>query len=71
LIDICREGKNPNFAMKAVIGCTAGGIGAFVGTPAEISLIRMTADGRYDKQLISISWVQVFRLPEVQVFHDK
>jgi len=26
---------------------TAGGIGAFVGTPAEISLIRMTADGRW------------------------
>jgi len=25
---------------------TAGAIGAFVGTPAEISLIRMTADGR-------------------------
>ncbi|XP_045163610.1 mitochondrial 2-oxoglutarate/malate carrier protein-like isoform X2 [Mercenaria mercenaria] len=41
-----KEGKNPNFFMKAVIGCTAGGIGAFVGTPAEISLIRMTADGR-------------------------
>jgi len=46
LIYVCRDGKNPNFAMKAVIGCTAGGIGAFVGTPAEISLIRMTADGR-------------------------
>ncbi|KAH3822354.1 mitochondrial 2-oxoglutarate/malate carrier protein-like [Dreissena polymorpha] len=41
-----REGKNPNFAMKALIGCTAGGLAAFVGTPAEISLIRMTADGR-------------------------
>ncbi|XP_052759732.1 mitochondrial 2-oxoglutarate/malate carrier protein-like [Mya arenaria] len=41
-----RDGKNPSFTMKALIGCTAGGIGAFVGTPAEISLIRMTADGR-------------------------
>ncbi|KAL4221436.1 hypothetical protein ACF0H5_019693 [Mactra antiquata] len=41
-----RDGKNPNFFKKAIIGCTAGGIGAFVGTPAEISLIRMTADGR-------------------------
>ena len=25
---------------------TAGATGAFVGTPAEVSLIRMTADGR-------------------------
>ena len=41
-----RDGKPPNFATKAGIGLTAGAIGAFVGTPAEISLIRMTADGR-------------------------
>lgn len=27
-------------------GMTAGAVGAFIGTPAEISLIRMTADGR-------------------------
>ena len=27
-------------------GVTAGGIGSFIGTPAEISLIRMTSDGR-------------------------
>ena len=32
--------------MKAAIGMTAGAVGAFVGTPAEISLIRMTSDGR-------------------------
>ena len=36
----------PGFFTKAAIGMTAGGIGAFVGTPAEISLIRMTSDGR-------------------------
>ncbi|XP_067947918.1 mitochondrial 2-oxoglutarate/malate carrier protein-like [Watersipora subatra] len=40
------DGKPPNFATKAVIGMTAGGVGAFVGTPADLSLIRMTADGR-------------------------
>jgi len=40
------EGKPPGFLMKAVIGMTAGAVGAFVGTPAEISLIRMTSDGR-------------------------
>lgn len=33
--------------MKAGIGMAAGAVGAFVGTPAEISLIRMTSDGRY------------------------
>lgn len=33
--------------MKCAIGMTAGAVGAFVGTPAEISLIRMTSDGRY------------------------
>ncbi|XP_072040159.1 mitochondrial 2-oxoglutarate/malate carrier protein-like isoform X2 [Amphiura filiformis] len=40
------DGKPPNFLMKATIGMTAGGIAALVGTPAEISLIRMCADGR-------------------------
>jgi len=34
------------FYMKAFIGMSAGGIGAFIGTPAEISLVRMTSDGR-------------------------
>nr|XP_005997952.1 PREDICTED: mitochondrial 2-oxoglutarate/malate carrier protein [Latimeria chalumnae] len=40
------DGTVPNFFMKALIGMTAGAIGAFVGTPAEVALIRMTADGR-------------------------
>ncbi|XP_043541407.1 mitochondrial 2-oxoglutarate/malate carrier protein-like, partial [Chiloscyllium plagiosum] len=39
------DGTPPNFLLKALIGMTAGAIGAFVGTPAEVSLIRMTADG--------------------------
>ena len=41
------DGKPPNFLTKAAIGMTAGAVGSFIGTPAEISLIRMTADGRY------------------------
>ncbi|XP_005091215.1 mitochondrial 2-oxoglutarate/malate carrier protein [Aplysia californica] len=41
-----KDGKPPNFITKAFLGVTAGGIGAFVGTPAEVALIRMTADGR-------------------------
>merc|ERR1712020_76871 len=39
------EGKPPGFFMKAALGMTAGGAGAFVGTPAEVALIRMTSDG--------------------------
>lgn len=40
------EGQPPGFLMKAVLGMAAGVVGAFVGTPAEVALIRMTADGR-------------------------
>lgn len=40
------DGKPPNFATKAGLGMLAGVCGAFVGTPAEVSLIRMTSDGR-------------------------
>jgi solute carrier family 25 oxoglutarate transporter 11 len=36
----------PSFWTKLAIGMTAGGIGSVVGTPAEVSLIRMTSDGR-------------------------
>nr|XP_009862380.1 mitochondrial 2-oxoglutarate/malate carrier protein [Ciona intestinalis] len=41
-----KDGNPPNFFKKAALGMTAGACGAFVGTPAEVSLIRMTADGR-------------------------
>lgn len=40
------DGTPPGFLLKALIGMTAGATGAFVGTPAEVALIRMTADGR-------------------------
>lgn len=39
-------GKPPGFFTKAAIGMAAGAVGAFFGTPAEVSLIRMTSDGR-------------------------
>ena len=45
---IISDGKAPPFLGKLLIGMTAGGLGSLVGTPAEISLIRMTADGRYE-----------------------
>jgi len=40
------DGKPPGFFAKAGLGMIAGVIGSFVGTPAEVSLIRMTSDGR-------------------------
>lgn len=43
---LSKEGEPLPFSTKLLMGCTAGGIGAVVGTPAEVSLIRMTADGR-------------------------
>lgn len=39
------DGTPPGFFMKAALGMAAGATGAFVGTPAEVSLIRMTSDG--------------------------
>uniref|UniRef100_UPI00358E2B64 mitochondrial 2-oxoglutarate/malate carrier protein n=1 Tax=Myxine glutinosa TaxID=7769 RepID=UPI00358E2B64 len=36
----------PPFLVKAALGMVAGACGAFVGTPAEVALIRMTSDGR-------------------------
>ena len=39
------DGSPPGFFKKAGLGMSAGACGAFVGTPAEIALIRMTADG--------------------------
>lgn len=39
------DGK-ATFPVQAASGLTAGGVGAFFGTPAEVSLVRMTADGR-------------------------
>lgn len=38
--------SQPNLLASMAMGVIAGGSGAFVGTPAEVSLIRMTADGR-------------------------
>merc|ERR1712126_105685 len=39
------DGKPPPFLVKAGIGMAAGATGAFLGTPAEVALIRMTSDG--------------------------
>lgn len=41
-----KDGQPPSFPVKLGIACVSGAAGAVVGTPAEVALIRMTADGR-------------------------
>ena len=38
------------------VGMAAGATGALIGTPAEISLIRMTSDGRCILPIHSVVW---------------
>eukprot|EP00088_Acartia_fossae_P045690 TRINITY_DN4923_c0_g1_i1.p1 TRINITY_DN4923_c0_g1~~TRINITY_DN4923_c0_g1_i1.p1 ORF type:complete len:306 (-),score=73.13 TRINITY_DN4923_c0_g1_i1:409-1326(-) len=45
------DGKPPGFFTKAALGMAAGATGAFVGTPAEVALIRMTSDGTLPKEM--------------------
>lgn len=40
------KGSPPSFLRKAGFGVISGGIGAFVGTPSELALVRMGADSR-------------------------
>lgn len=47
LLDHFSQGKSqPGFMGKAAIGIFSGGVAAYIGTPAEVALIRMTADGK-------------------------
>jgi len=46
LIDHLSVDGKTSFVAQLASGLTAGATGAFIGTPAEVSLIRMTADGR-------------------------
>lgn len=39
------DGKPPGFAMKTIIGMSAGAFAATVGNPTELALVRMSADG--------------------------
>lgn len=41
-----KPGEQSSFLAKLGMGLTAGGIGAMIGTPAEVALIRMASDGR-------------------------
>ncbi|XP_011500047.1 PREDICTED: mitochondrial 2-oxoglutarate/malate carrier protein-like [Ceratosolen solmsi marchali] len=46
LFEIVSKDGQPSFIKKTGLGMFSGCIGAFIGTPAEVALIRMTADGR-------------------------
>lgn len=41
-----KTNKTPNLLENMAMGAIAGAAGALIGTPAEVALIRMTADGR-------------------------
>ncbi|EFN76313.1 Mitochondrial 2-oxoglutarate/malate carrier protein [Harpegnathos saltator] len=41
-----RRVSSPSFGVLALMAGTAGATGAFVGTPADVALVRMTTDGR-------------------------
>lgn len=40
------DGRPPPFLVNLLLGVASGGLGSFIGTPAEVALIRMTLDGR-------------------------
>lgn len=41
-----RQGKDASFGHKLSFGIVSGGIGSFVGTPAELALVQMSADAK-------------------------
>lgn len=45
-----KGGRKSTFAEKALAGLAAGGLGSIVGTPADLALIRMQADGTLPKE---------------------
>jgi solute carrier family 25 oxoglutarate transporter 11 len=58
-------GPNPNVFKKLLMGMTAGGVGAVVGNPAEVVLVRMTADGRLppaERRNYSNAFTALFRI---------
>ena len=41
-----REKNDVAFGRKLGMGCVSGSIGSFIGTPSEVSLVRMSADSK-------------------------
>ncbi|XP_053946169.1 mitochondrial 2-oxoglutarate/malate carrier protein [Anastrepha ludens] len=48
LVDLCQTKlkRTPGVLDSMAMGVVAGAVGAFIGTPAEVALIRMASDGR-------------------------
>ncbi|CAF1569909.1 unnamed protein product, partial [Didymodactylos carnosus] len=44
------DGRPPKFLTNLLLGIVSGGLGSFMGTPAEVALVRMTLDGRLPMQ---------------------
>ncbi|CAF0795125.1 unnamed protein product [Adineta steineri] len=40
------DGRPPRFFINLLLGIVSGGLGSFIGTPAEVALVRMSLDGR-------------------------
>ena len=45
-----QDGKNLSVGQKGLCSLIAGGLGSFVGTPADLILIRMQSDGTLPKE---------------------
>lgn len=51
LLSNAQQQGSVSFQTKLGIGCTAGAIGSFVGTPSELALVRMSADSSLAPEL--------------------
>ena len=57
------KGKTPpSFGVKFSIGLASGAVGAFVGTPSEVTLIRMTSDGNAPPSQVTYQYLLAIKL---------
>ena len=54
-----KEGGAVFFSQKLVLGCIAGSIGSFVGTPAEVALVRMSARNTTSYSSVFDCWKRI------------
>lgn len=64
------EGKPLPLYQKALCGLTAGGLGALVGTPADLTLIRMQAGVKATFVDILLSWHWSCEFVQLSTIHD-
>ena len=67
-------GETPGFVAKASMGITAGALGAFCGTPADVALIRMCVDNRLPEaerrnyRSVLDAWARIAKVPLILIF---